>query len=96
MFTPDYQFTEQELKDFCKADERARDAVLALLSRAVETADHFVDSAQSDREAAVSQGMHRIAIALRETVQSAPARLSDLARRKEAQAGNSLGAAGFA
>jgi hypothetical protein len=96
MATPDYQFSEQELKDFCGASDEGRAAILALLSRAVETAGHFVDSAQTDREAAVSQGMHRIAVALRETVRSAPARLSDLASRDKAQSGNSLGAAGFA
>jgi len=91
----DYQFSEQELNDFMLAPESARLAVVRLLDRAVKTADQFVDSAQTDRESAVSQGMHRVAIALQETVRGAPARLAALARQDKPQPGNSLGAAGF-
>ena len=88
------RFTEDELKLYMDGSSQTRQAVEALVLRAEREAERFVDAAQTDRESAVSQGMLRIAMQLRETLLGAPARLRESASRKTGN-GNSPDLEGF-
>lgn len=88
------RFTDKELKLYMDGVSNTRQAIEALVLRAEREAERFVDAAQTDRESAVSQGMLRIAMQLRETIQGAPDRLRELASRKTGD-GNSPNLEGF-
>lgn len=88
-----YDFTDKELGEWLAAPAQARGAMLAVLDRAIDAAHDSFAAAQTEREAAVSQGVVRCAKALRNALQGAPARQAALAMRRSAP-GNPPGVAG--